>query len=80
MSKDKERKLEKEQVAQRFRVICSQEIASLEDQLPYVTGLLEKDEILKQIDALNELADQANERAEEIMAEYYKRQEATKVQ
>ncbi len=40
MSKEKERKLEKKEVARRFRVICNEEIANLEDQLPYVTGPL----------------------------------------
>jgi hypothetical protein len=75
MSKEKERKLEKKEVARRFRVICNEEIANLEDQLPYVTGPLERDDLLKQIDALHELADQANQRAEELLAQYYAKQE-----
>ena len=35
--------------------------------MPAVTDLLEKDQILKEIDALNQIADDANKRAESII-------------
>ena len=62
---------EESRVAERFRVICNEQIESLEDKLPAVTHPLEKDEILKEIDALLDLADQANERAVELVKTYY---------
>ena len=62
---------EETRVAERFRVICNEQIESLEDKLPAVTHPLEKDEILKEIDALLDLADQANERAVELVKTYY---------
>jgi len=62
---------EEQRVASRFRVICNEQIESLEDKLPAVTHPLEKDEILKEIDALLDLVDQANERAVELVKTYY---------
>ena len=62
---------EESRVAERFRVICNEQIETLEDKLPAVTHPLEKDEILKEIDALLDLADQANERAVELVKTYY---------
>ena len=61
---------EEQRVASRFRVICNEQIESLEDKLPAVTHPLEKDEILKEIDALLDLVDQANERAVELVRIY----------
>ena len=62
---------EESRVAERFRVICNEQIETLEDKLPAVTHPLEKNEILKEIDALLDLADQANERAVELVKTYY---------
>jgi uncharacterized protein YpiB (UPF0302 family) len=61
---------EESRVAERFRVICNEAIEDLEDKLPSVTHPLEKDEILKEIDALLDLVDQANERAVELVKQY----------
>ena len=58
-------------MAERFRIICNEAIEGLEDKLPGVTHPLEKDEILKEIDALLDLVDQANERAVELVKTYY---------
>ena len=58
-------------MAERFRVICNDQINDLEDKLPGVTHPLEKDQILKEIDALLDLVDQANERAVELVKTYY---------
>ena len=58
-------------MAKRFRVICNDQINELEDKLPGVTHPLEKDQILKEIDALLDLVDQANERAVELVKTYY---------
>ena len=62
---------EESRVAQRFRVICNEQIEDLEDKLPGITHLLEKDEMLKEIDALLDLVDQANERAVELVKVYH---------
>ena len=61
---------EERQVAERFRVICNEQIENLEDRLPGASHSLEKNQILKEIDALLELADQANERAVELVKWY----------
>ena len=61
---------EESRVAQRFRVICNEQIEDLEDKLPGITHPLEKDEMLKEIDALLDLVDQANERAVELIRVY----------
>ena len=58
-------------MAERFRVICNDQINDLEDKLPGVTHPLEKDQILKEIDALLDLVDQANERAVELVKTYH---------
>ena len=57
-------------MAERFRVICNDQINELEDKLPGVTHPLDKDQILKEIDALLDLVDQANERAVELVKQY----------
>mgnify|MGYP003135604079 FL=1 len=68
-------------VARRIRIICDEQIEDLEDRLPATTHPLEKDSILKEIDALHEFADQANERAVELVKKYFKKkQDETKNQ
>ena len=51
-------------------MICNEQIAELEDRLTSITNPLKKDEILKEIDALLDIVDQANERAEELIKKY----------
>ena len=62
-------------VARRIRIICDEQIEDLEDRLPATTHPLEKDSILKEIDALHEFADQANERAVELVKKYFKKKQ-----
>ena len=57
-------------VARHLRLVCSEEIEDLEDQLPRVTNLIERDSIKKQIEALHEMADEINRRAEFLIGEY----------
>ena len=73
MSKDNVIHLE--DVASRFRDLCTSQIEDLEDQMPYVTHPLEKDAILKEIDALNDLVDNANREAEILIKEYERRKD-----
>ena len=67
--KDQEKQKQIEQVAARFKNIklCSEEIERIEDRLPKVVDLFEKDKLLKEIDALEQIADEANERAVEMI-------------
>ena len=69
MSYKEERDLQKEAVAKNIRLVCEQEISVLEDKLPHTEDLLEKDQFLKEIDALNQIAKEANVRAEQIIKE-----------
>tara|TARA_R110001583_G_scaffold172583_2_gene326328 strand:+ start:1768 stop:2010 length:243 start_codon:yes stop_codon:yes gene_type:complete len=69
MSHKEERDLQKEAVAKNIRLVCEQEISVLEDKLPRTEDLLEKDQFLKEIDALNQIAEEANARAELIIKE-----------
>jgi len=78
MSEDKEKKVELQEVAQRFRKICNRMIEDLEDHLPYVNNLIDRDFLLKEIDALNELVDNSNEEAEILIKEYYRRRDEDK--
>ena len=64
-----------EMVAQRLRDLCNDEVERLEDSLPNVTNLFERDSILKEIDALHEMADEANRQAVFIVEKYYKEKE-----
>ena len=64
---DNEEVLQTKGVVAHIKKVCEDEIATLEDRLPAVTDLLEKDQILKEIDALNQIADDANTRAEGII-------------
>ena len=57
---DQEKQKQIEQVAARFKNLCSEEIERIEDRLPKVVDLLEKDKLLKEIDALEQIADEAN--------------------
>ena len=43
----------------------------LEDQMPRANNPLERDDLEKQIDAMHELADQANSRAKAMIENYY---------
>ena len=61
---------EEKLVAQRFRVICNEQIEDLEDHLPRVIHPEKKDKMLREIDALLDLVDQANERAVELVRAY----------
>tara|TARA_Y100000361_G_C10881888_1_gene199617 strand:- start:179 stop:412 length:234 start_codon:yes stop_codon:yes gene_type:complete len=76
MSKDNLIRLE--DIANRFRDLCTRQIEELEDRLPSVTNLLEKDQILKEIDALHELADNSNREAEVLIKEYGRRRDESK--
>jgi len=70
---DKEKDTEIKQVAKRFKVICNEQIEEIEDRLPKVVDPLERDNLLKRIDALEQIADEANARAEEMINAYYKK-------
>jgi len=67
MSDSEKEVLQTKGVVAHIKKVCEDEIATLEDRLPAVTDLLEKDQILKEIDALNQIADDANTRAEGII-------------
>ena len=70
---DKEKDTEIKQVAQRFKVICNEQIEEIEVRLPKVVDPLERDSLLKRIDALEQIADEANARAEEMINAYYEK-------
>jgi hypothetical protein len=78
MKKHKDNVIRLEDVAGRFRDLCTRQIEELEDRLPGVTNLLEKDQILKEIDALHELADNSNREAEVLIKEYKRRRDESK--
>ena len=59
-----------EGVARHLRIVCSQQIEDLEDQLPQVTNPLEREDLQKQIDTLHEMTDEVNRRAEVLIQEY----------
>ena len=67
--------LEIARVARRFREICSEHIENMEDKLPGANNPLERDDLEKQIDAMHELADQANDRAKAMIESYYENRE-----
>lgn len=66
--------LEIARVARRFREICAEQIEDMEDKLPDANNPLERDDLNKQIDAMHELADQANDRAKAMIEDYYANQ------
>ena len=68
---DDEKNTHIKQVAKRFKVICNEQIEEIEDRLPKVLDPLERDSLLKRIDALEQIADEANARAEEMIESYY---------
>ncbi len=53
-----------------LRLVCSQQIEELEDQLPQVTNPLEREDLQKRIDTLHEMTDEVNRRAEVLIREY----------
>ena len=59
-----------EGVARHLRIVCSQQIEDLEDQLPQVTNPVEREDLQKQIDTLHEMTDEVNRRAEVLIREY----------
>ena len=69
---DQEKQKQIEQVAARFKNLCSEEIERIEDRLPKVVDLFEKDKLLKEIDALEQIADEANARAVVMIEKFYK--------
>ena len=67
MSKKEKVDFEPWEAARAWRLICNDEIEKREDQLPSTNNPIDRNELLKEIDALHELADQANERANELI-------------
>ena len=59
-----------EGVARHLRIVCSQQIEDLEDQLPQVTNPLEREDLQKRIDTLHEMTDEVNRRAEVLIVKY----------
>jgi len=59
-----------EGVARHLRLVCSQQIEDLEDQLPQVTNPVEREDLQKRIDTLHEMTDEVNRRAEVLIREY----------
>ena len=59
-----------EGVARHLRIVCSQQIEDLEDQLPQATNPVEREDLQKQIDTLHEMTDEVNRRAEGLIREY----------
>ena len=59
-----------EGVARHLRLVCSQQIEELEDQLPQVTNPVEREDLQKRIDTLHEMTDEVNRRAEVLIREY----------
>ena len=53
-----------------LRLVCSQQIEELEDQLPQVTNPLEREDLQKRSDTLHEMTDEVNRRAEVLIREY----------
>ncbi len=59
-----------EGVARHLRIVCSQQIEELEDQLPQATNPVEREDLKKRIDTLHEMTDEVNRRAEVLIREY----------
>ncbi len=59
-----------EGVARHLRIVCSQQIEELEDQLPQATNPVEREDLQKRIDTLHEMTDEVNRRAEVLIREY----------
>ena len=68
----------KNKVIKKFLEQLQKEIEQREDSLPYVLNPQEREKVLQEIEELGSMADQANERAEEILAEYEQRQAKSK--
>ena len=59
-----------EGVARHLRLVCSQQIEDLEDQLPRATNPVEREDLQKRIDTLHEMTDEVNRRAEVLIVKY----------
>jgi len=59
-----------ESMARHLRIVCSQQIEDLEDQLPQATNPVEREDLQKRIDTLHEMTDEVNRRAEVLIREY----------
>ena len=59
-------------VAKHLRLVCTEQIEELEDQLPRVT---DREDITKRIETLHEMADEINRRAEFLIGEYDRKNE-----
>ncbi len=59
-----------EGVARHLKIVCSQQIEDLEDQLPQVTNPVEREDLQKRIDTLHEMTDEVNRRAEVLIQKY----------
>ena len=57
-------------VARHLRLVCTEQIEELEDQLPRVTNPQDREDITKRIETLHEMADEINRRAEFLIGEY----------
>ena len=68
----------KNEVVKKFLEQIQKEIEQREDSLPYVLNPQEREKILQEIEELGLMSDQANERAEEIIAQYESRQPKSK--
>ena len=68
----------KNKVIKKFLEQLEKEIEQREDSLPYVLNPQEREKVLQEIEELGSMADQANERAEEIIAQYESKQPKSK--
>ena len=57
-------------IARHLRLVCTEQIEELEDQLPRVTNPQERKDIEKRIETLHEMADEVNRRAEFLIGQY----------
>ena len=64
----------KNEVVKKFLEQIQKEIEQREDSLPYVLNPQEREKILQEIEELGLMSAQANESAEEIIAQYESRQ------
>ena len=57
-------------IARHLRLVCTEQIEELEDQLPRVTNPQDREDITKRIETLHEIADEITRRAEFLIGEY----------
>ena len=62
-------------IARHLRLVCTEQIEELEDQLPRVTNPQDSEDIEKRIETLHEIADEINRRAEFLIGEYDRKNE-----